>query len=102
MSSIGTTLLNSLEQDLAGGGRLREASLDHLRRRIALPLQAPRDWTRTNPLKCTCGDCSLGTVEVRHHRVDRGRSCDPSRRSQALPCRRLQRNACPQLVGPAC
>ncbi len=38
-------------------GRLREASLDHLRRRIALPLEAPRDWTRTNPLKCTCGDC---------------------------------------------
>ena len=37
--------------------RLREASLDHLRRRIALPLEAPRDWTRTNPLKCTCGDC---------------------------------------------
>jgi hypothetical protein len=34
-------------------GRLREASLDHLRRRIALPLEAPRDWTRTNPLECT-------------------------------------------------
>ncbi|MGB6400041.1 MAG: 2OG-Fe(II) oxygenase [Bradyrhizobium sp.] len=38
-------------------GRLREAALDHLRRRIALPLEAPRDWTRTNPLKCTCSDC---------------------------------------------
>jgi predicted 2-oxoglutarate/Fe(II)-dependent dioxygenase YbiX len=38
-------------------GRLREASLDHLRRRIVLPLEAPRDWTRSNPLKCTCGDC---------------------------------------------
>jgi hypothetical protein len=37
--------------------RLREAALDHLRRRIALPLEAPRDWTRTNTLKCTCGDC---------------------------------------------
>jgi predicted 2-oxoglutarate/Fe(II)-dependent dioxygenase YbiX len=37
--------------------RLREASLDHLRKRIALPLEAPRDWTRTNPLKCTCADC---------------------------------------------
>jgi predicted 2-oxoglutarate/Fe(II)-dependent dioxygenase YbiX len=37
--------------------RLREASLDHLRRRIALPLEAPRDWTRTNPLKCTCDEC---------------------------------------------
>jgi 2OG-Fe(II) oxygenase superfamily len=40
-------------------GRLREASLDHLRRRIALPLEAPRDWTRGNPLKCTCGDCCV-------------------------------------------
>jgi hypothetical protein len=38
-------------------GRLRETSLDHLRRRIVLPLEAPRDWTRSNPLKCTCGDC---------------------------------------------
>ena len=38
-------------------GRLREAALDHLRRRIALPLEAPRDWTRANPLKCTCSDC---------------------------------------------
>jgi hypothetical protein len=46
-------------------GRLREASLDHLRRRIALPLEAPRDWTRTNPLKCTCGDCrGLGAFLV--------------------------------------
>jgi hypothetical protein len=46
-------------------GRLREASLDHLRRRIALPLEAPRDWTRTNRLKCTCGDCrGLGAFLV--------------------------------------
>jgi hypothetical protein len=46
-------------------GRLREASLDHLRRRIALPLEAPRDWTRTNPLKCTCGNCrGLGAFLV--------------------------------------
>jgi predicted 2-oxoglutarate/Fe(II)-dependent dioxygenase YbiX len=46
-------------------GRLREASLDHLSRRIALPLEAPRDWTRTNPLKCTCGDCrGLGAFLV--------------------------------------
>jgi hypothetical protein len=34
--------------------RLRAASLDHLRRRIALPLEAPRDWARSDPLKCTC------------------------------------------------
>ena len=46
-------------------GRLREASLAHLRRRIALPLEAPRDWTRTNPLDCTCGDCrGLGAFLV--------------------------------------
>jgi len=46
-------------------GRLREASLDHLRGRIAQPLQAPRDWTRTNLLKCTCADCrGLGAFLV--------------------------------------
>jgi len=44
---------------------LREAALEHLRKRIALPLEPPRDWTRTNPLKCTCADChSLGTFLV--------------------------------------
>lgn len=37
--------------------RLREAALDHLRKRIALPLEAPRDWARTNPLTCRCRDC---------------------------------------------
>lgn len=46
-------------------GRLREAALDHLRSRIALPLEAPRDWARTNPIKCTCGDCrGLGAFLV--------------------------------------
>ncbi len=45
--------------------QLREASLEHLRRRIALPLEAPRDWTRANPLKCTCADCrALGAFLV--------------------------------------
>ncbi len=45
--------------------RLREASLEHLRRRIALPLEAPRDWTRANPLKCACADCrALGAFLV--------------------------------------
>ncbi|MGH7091460.1 MAG: 2OG-Fe(II) oxygenase [Stellaceae bacterium] len=45
--------------------RLREAALDHLRARIALPLEAPRDWARTNPLKCTCADCrALGAFLV--------------------------------------
>ncbi|MCK1738916.1 2OG-Fe(II) oxygenase [Bradyrhizobium sp. 138] len=45
--------------------RLREASLAHLRGRVALPLEAPRDWTRANPLKCTCADCrGLGAFLV--------------------------------------
>ena len=45
--------------------RLRDASLDHLRRRIALLLEAPRDWTRANSLKCTCADCrALGAFLV--------------------------------------
>jgi hypothetical protein len=45
--------------------RLREACLDHLRRRIAQPLEARRDCARSNLLKCTCGDCrGLGTFLV--------------------------------------
>jgi hypothetical protein len=45
--------------------RLREASLDHLRRRIALPLEAPRDWRRDNPVRCTCAECrALGAFLV--------------------------------------
>jgi hypothetical protein len=45
--------------------RLRDASLDHLHTRIALPLAPPRDWTRTNPLKCTCADCrALGAFLI--------------------------------------
>jgi hypothetical protein len=36
-----------------------------LQRRIALPLEAPRDWTRDNPLECTCADCrALGAFLV--------------------------------------
>jgi hypothetical protein len=43
-------------------GRLREAVLQHLRRRIAEPLEPPKDFSRANPLKCSCPDCSdLGT-----------------------------------------
>jgi hypothetical protein len=39
--------------------RLRAACLAHLRTRVALPLEAPRNWTRPNPVKCTCTDCHL-------------------------------------------
>jgi len=46
-------------------GRLREAALDHLRQRIALALEAPRDWARANSLTCGCGDCrALGAFLV--------------------------------------
>jgi hypothetical protein len=46
-------------------GRLREVCLDHLRRRIALPLEPPRDWARPNRLTCRCADCrELGTFLV--------------------------------------
>jgi hypothetical protein len=45
--------------------RLREFCLDHLRRRIALPLEPPRDWARPNRLTCRCADCrELGTFLV--------------------------------------
>jgi 2OG-Fe(II) oxygenase superfamily len=37
--------------------RLRNACLDHLGARIALELEAPRDWRRPNPLTCGCEDC---------------------------------------------
>ena len=66
-------------------GRLREACLDHLRRRIAQPLEPPRDWARLNPLTCRCADCrELGAFLV-----------DPGRRQWLLkadagaahPCR---------------
>jgi hypothetical protein len=44
---------------------LREAALDHLHRRIAQRLEPPRDWVRSNPLKCSCADCrSLGAFLV--------------------------------------
>ncbi|MBO0737895.1 MAG: 2OG-Fe(II) oxygenase [Alphaproteobacteria bacterium] len=39
--------------------RLRKVVLDHLRKRIAMPLEAPRDWARTNPLQCGCADCRV-------------------------------------------
>jgi hypothetical protein len=43
-------------------GRLRAASLDHLRARIALPLEAPKEWVRPNPLRCNCADCRAAGV----------------------------------------
>jgi predicted 2-oxoglutarate/Fe(II)-dependent dioxygenase YbiX len=62
--------------------RLREASLDHLRRRIALPLDAPRDWTRINQINCTCADCrELGVFLVDPHQPQWRLKAVQSRRS---------------------
>jgi predicted 2-oxoglutarate/Fe(II)-dependent dioxygenase YbiX len=38
--------------------RLRAACLDHLRARIAEPLEPPQDWTRDGALSCKCSPCS--------------------------------------------
>jgi hypothetical protein len=38
--------------------RLRAICLDHLRIRIAQPLEAPKDWRRTSVLSCSCGRCA--------------------------------------------
>ena len=46
-------------------GRLREAVLQHLGRRIAEPLEPPKDFSRANPLTCSCPDCrDLGAFLV--------------------------------------
>jgi predicted 2-oxoglutarate/Fe(II)-dependent dioxygenase YbiX len=37
---------------------LRGVCLDHLRARVAEPLEAPKDWRRTSKLACRCPDCS--------------------------------------------
>ncbi len=45
--------------------RLREAALDHLRKRIALPLAPPPDWARENPVRCRCAEClALGAFLI--------------------------------------
>ena len=38
--------------------RLRTACLDHLRARIAEPLEAPKDWRRASALACSCRHCT--------------------------------------------
>jgi predicted 2-oxoglutarate/Fe(II)-dependent dioxygenase YbiX len=37
---------------------LRRVCLDHLRARVAEPLEAPKDWRRASKLACRCADCS--------------------------------------------
>jgi phage FluMu protein Com len=38
--------------------QLRSACVDHLRRRVAEPLQAPRDWRRASVIGCKCPRCA--------------------------------------------
>lgn len=62
--------------------QLREASLHHLRKRIAVELEAPRDWTRDDPIKCKCADCrDLGVFLV-----------DPKRSQWHLKAAQQRRN----------
>jgi predicted 2-oxoglutarate/Fe(II)-dependent dioxygenase YbiX len=42
--------------------RLRTAALEHLRARIAEPLEPPRDWTRASAIACTCAHCRALSV----------------------------------------
>jgi hypothetical protein len=37
--------------------RLRTAALEHLRARIAEPLEPPRDWARASAIACSCAPC---------------------------------------------
>ena len=37
--------------------RLRTAALEHLRTRIAEPLEPPRDWARASAIACSCAHC---------------------------------------------
>ncbi|CAK0766979.1 2OG-Fe(II) oxygenase [Gammaproteobacteria bacterium] len=47
----------SVTRSLTATLRLRAIALDHLRRRIAEPLEPPRDWARANSLSCKCRHC---------------------------------------------
>lgn len=37
---------------------LLRAGIMHIERRIAEPLEAPRDWTRPSEIRCTCQHCT--------------------------------------------
>ncbi len=47
----------SASRDLAAVRRLRAACLEHLRARIAEPLEPPSNWTRDSTLPCHCANC---------------------------------------------
>jgi predicted 2-oxoglutarate/Fe(II)-dependent dioxygenase YbiX len=44
-------------RDVAAVQRLRTAVLEHLRARIAEPLEPPRDWARASDITCRCAHC---------------------------------------------
>src|SRR5262249_4551319 len=44
-------------QAVAAIQRLRTAALEHLRARIAEPLEPPRDWARASAMACSCAHC---------------------------------------------
>jgi hypothetical protein len=44
-------------QAVAAIQRLRTAALEHLRARIAEPLEPPRDWARASTIACACAHC---------------------------------------------
>jgi hypothetical protein len=44
-------------RDVAAMQRLRTAALEHLRTRIAEPLEPPRDWARASDIACRCAHC---------------------------------------------
>jgi hypothetical protein len=46
-------------RDVPAVQRLRDVSVEHLRARIAQPLEPPRDWTRASTLTCTCSRCTV-------------------------------------------
>jgi hypothetical protein len=44
-------------QAMAAVQRLRTAALEHLRARIAEPLEPPLDWARASAIACPCAHC---------------------------------------------
>jgi predicted 2-oxoglutarate/Fe(II)-dependent dioxygenase YbiX len=47
----------AVHQAAAAVPRLRTAALEHLRARIAEPLEPPRDWARASAIACACAHC---------------------------------------------
>jgi hypothetical protein len=48
----------AVHRDVVAIQRLRTAALEHLRARIAEPLEPPRDWARASAIACRCTHCS--------------------------------------------